>query len=327
MESSLPQIFFVIFLIFPALLMLGTFRCYYPKSRFIQVSNFFLLLPMVMAVFFIGFDLIAYALNIIFVNDSGDIKNFFKNSILFIVLEIHIRSLLFVIFLSNIHNGLEWLNDCLEEKRRDKSRVKKRKRPIEQPGWLERKLFQLNNVISHPWIAHIRHNRKTEILMADVLTEDDNLYTGRFEDFTASGNEISSVSLGNIFRYYPSTGEKATERSPDGGGYTSKRKHRLIKNSGELFIPYSKIKTIHLWNLEINTIIDINIYDTNGEELFKWYLTLMRDAPHIFKQLNVNLFLAGADKNDFQKRLSLWINSYKISKKNILKINIVLQHC
>ena len=280
---------------------------------------------MVMAVFFIGFDLIDDALNKTLVNGSGDIKNFFKNSILCIILKIHVYSFLIVVALAKTHKMLEWLNDYLGEKKRYKREVKKRKRPTEQPGWLEKRLFHLNNVISHPWVAHIRHNRKTEILMADVLTEDDNLYTGRFGDFTANGNEISSVSLGNIFRYYPSTDDKEPERSPDGEGYTSKRKHRLIKNSGELFIPYSKIKTIHLWNLEINTTIDINIYDTNGEELFKWYLTLMRDAPHIFEKLNVNVFLTGTDKNDFQKRLSSWINSYEITGENASKINIVLQ--
>ena len=147
--------------------------------------------------------------------------------------------------------------------------------------------------------------------------------------FQENGNEASEVSICNIFRFYPrvknadNTKENAqTEHTPGGKGYISNRKQRLINNSGKLLIPYSKIKTIHLWKLKTGTDMELNIFDSNSEELLKWYLSLMKFAPHIFTTFKVKVFLKNETQDEFEKRLLLWQKEYMIPSDVSGKISI-----
>ena len=92
--------------------------------------------------------------------------------------------------------------------------------------------------------------------------DDDNLYTGKLNDFTAKGSDVSTISLVNIFRYYPDLKLDSTtnQRTPDGAGFKSNRKQRLVNNGGELLIPFSKVKTAHIWTIVKGTIVRINVF-------------------------------------------------------------------
>ena len=332
------QIFLVLAIIFPSMLMVITFRFFYPKTKFIPINNFFLLLPMMIVVCYVNIDLIIAALREVLVMEKQTCPNcpnilshlnllssltpeknfpwnFFRcltnivssgESLLSIIFKIHLRSWSLVILFSIFHKILEWATNNLEDKKYVGIFHK----------LLKYTLTQLHNRIFHTWVLH---NKKTKVLMVDIFMNDGNLYSGKFNDFTANNGEISTISLSNIFRYHPSNAGPDHHLKPtaDGEEFKSNRKQRLVNNRGKLIIPYSEIKTIHIWEIKIGTIIRINISDHNSEEKFKWYYSLILDNPHIFKKLLVYVFYKSVDKDLFQKRMSSWIRHNDIDTEKI----------
>ena len=324
--SEWYQAFLILFLVFPAMLLVGAFRVFYSKSRFIRVSNFFLLWPAIMVCFWINIDLIHLIFPKIL---NSEVKT--EDISLLILLKAHIRPIGLVFILAIIHHALEYINDW-------GGRLREQNKPnsccfktwiFKVLGCLDSLLCFFHKIVSHPWVGYIRHNRRIEILMADIFTEDNNLYMGRFIAFQENGSEVSMISIGNVFRFYPDTKsaghiEKNSPSKPILGEekYVSKRKQRLIKNSGHLLIPYSKVKTIHLWRLKTGTDMELNIYDSNSEELLKWYLSLMKFAPQVFTTFKIKVFLNNQDKDEFEEKLLSWGREYMIPDEIGKRISI-----
>ena len=324
--SEWYQAFLVLFLVFPAVLMVGVFRIFYSTSRFVQVNNFFLLLPSVIVGFWLNIDLLYKVLSL------ADVENkIFNQSIWPILIWVNLRAMGLISVLAIVHRLLEFINDWGGEKRepnkQNKNFVVKCLFCLLEK--LEILLLKFHKLVSHPWVGYIRHNQRIEILIADIFTEDGNLYMGRFISFQEDGNEASMIAISNNFRFYPSTNNNENveegshvKRNPDGVGYVSKRKQRLINNSGHLLIPYSKIRTIHLWKLKKGTDMALNIFDTNSEESFRWYLSLMKSAPQIFTTFKIKVFLNNENKEDFERRLLTWTKEYAMPEEVLKKILI-----
>ena len=223
------------------------FSTLYPKSKFIPVNSFFLLLPSILICFWLNNDLIYSVLS------KENVAQFvFTNDILNQIIDVHLRAIGAIILCLIVHHFLEFINDWGGKKRALNANNKccLVRLSFFLLSCLEKLLKKFDDLISHPWVAYLRHNKKIEMLIADIFTEDGNLYRGRFLTFQEKERDVSVISIGNAFRYYASTESSSKDHQnrynkkdePKVIHQFSERKHRLIKNSGLLLVPYSKIK-------------------------------------------------------------------------------------
>lgn len=171
--------------------------------------------------------------------------------------------------------------------------------------WQSKWLNKAINFFSDPlkkyffsyWNYILDFNQNIEILMMDISTTDESLYSGMFIDWTPDDSEstdtIGSIGIKNVFKYETpkDLGQKNIESQKPGyfSMPSSSRRWRLIKNDGELYIPYSQIKSIHIWKIIKGTNLNIWVNDTNTNERLKWYLLLVSKRPDFFHSVKIRV--------------------------------------
>src|SRR5690606_25258044 len=131
------------------------------------------------------------------------------------------------------------------------------------------------------WNYILDFNENIEILMIDIATTDESLYSGMFVDWTpddsASTDAIGSIGIKNVFKYETPVDHKHNlppEKEEEKSYFSmpkSTRRWRLIKNDGEMYVPYSQIKTMHIWKLKRGATLKAWVRDTNSNERLKWH--------------------------------------------------------
>lgn len=367
MDLSWAAIFVFPTLLTPAFVMLWVFRFFFPKGKFVNHSDVFLILMLVLVGAALNVDLLDRLMKLIYTSYfiqslNEPIHRIFMQFIypanpaayfpwnVFHWLEdlilshpqsawgflfrIHLRPLWFSLIVFGGIQGIELLNDTYEAKQFTKRNRETSRRSINTDSKVGFLLNWLHNLISHSWVIHTRHNKKIETLMADILTEDGNLYMGRLANYETASESISSLSLVNIFRFYPDEASKPSSSTSSQESKTEKpadfpspskslRKQRLVNNSGEMIFPYSTIKTIHLWNLKLGTELRVNVFDKNSEEWLKWNMSLVSDSPDIFK--NIAIFVSYKTQKEvdkFKEEFRYWYKQNGISiPKSKIKID------
>lgn len=303
-------------------------RFFYPTSRFVRVNNLFLLLPMIMIAFFINF----------FFFDTFEILNEGRGKLIEFsttkggkktIACIYLYSIAFGPILRLLHFSLESTHDYLRFWFSEKCKF------VEwATNFVEKYFFStLYLALSHPWVAHTRHNKKAEILMVDALTRDGNLYSGIYSNFipTVDKERVLSISIENAIRYYPkdNSNPKDNERlscneTTEEEKTAIKRRVRNIKNSGELIIPFNQIETVHLWKQKIGISPIVNFYNnSNSYELLKWYLLIMKKHPHAYQELIICI-LKEKEKTILKQKISSLKKEYEITNEMGKKIKIKL---
>ena len=157
--SDWYQTFLVLFLVFPAMLLVGAFRFFYSKSRFVRVNNFFLLWPAIMICFWINIDILSELFS---KTSSSEIKIqdifIFNSSTFCLLVKAHIRSIGAILIFVIGHRTLEYINDWggeIREKSKPNGCLLKLC-PLKILKPLEKLLCFFHEIISHPWVGYIR---------------------------------------------------------------------------------------------------------------------------------------------------------------------------
>jgi hypothetical protein len=277
----------------------------------------------------------------IFNNNETNIVNFF--------LDIHIRPMIVGIFIFGAFKKLEEIDEYINLRlfegtfhemnmfaiffvtvayKLDNDRGTYR-RKIKNKGWFPDFIKNYQRIFYHPWKMITENNNRLEILLVDVFCSDGNLYSGILTDWLPAHDEIASLNLDNVLRYYPDVPQQnAMPIKKDGvevvnGSQSdmkkSLRKWRLVKNKGELVLPYKNILTIHLYRIRKGANIKIAVDDENSLETLKWYLMLLHNNPNVFEVIEVDVIKKDAEYENFENKLSEWIgiNSLILPPKKV----------
>lgn len=351
-------------LITPASLMLWVFRWFFPRGRFLSTNNWPLFLTMIFLGGLTNLDLIFNFARRLFEISLGQLCTQSKMYLLFhelvsnahpendfiwkylnwfnpssiqmsvtdFLYYLHIRPFVLTIIILSFIKAVECLNDRCEAKKFLKKSNNTSKRSKKERSFIGKILDYTHSLISHPWVLSTRYNKHIEILMLDVHMEDGNLYMGKLTGFHPVENEISSLSMTHILRYSQeaegtntnlSKGVVRQTSTPPIDGKTLVRM-RIVNHDGEIFFPYEKIRTIHIWNLMLGTTVDVSIYDRNSEELFRWYLSLSISSPDIITSMKCSYFGTQEDFNEFIRRFKAWEISEDITNNIEMKFYVAL---
>ncbi|MEK6578868.1 MAG: hypothetical protein AABZ55_06550, partial [Bdellovibrionota bacterium] len=154
----------------------------------------------------------------------------------------------------------------------------------------------------HRWSILTQTNRYRELLIADVLTNEGDIYSGLFTSYVPNGNDISAISMEYILRY-------GATADPKNG-----RPKSLLKNNGELVIPSSQIRTVHFWEIRRNYNCQIVISNKTWNEVLKWYLLLAHLYPKFFNKISVAIPTEEAYL-DMQRKIIPWLRSNRLELK------------
>ena len=153
------------------------------------------------------------------------------------------------------------------------------------------------------WSYVFDFDESLEILMVDIMTRSDELYSGKFVDWIPNvGNKNSLVAVGitEVLKYESvKIPHKENNTKP-------KRRWRLIKNRGEMYISFSEISSIHVWKIPRGTSLTVWIDDENKKERLKWYLLLTAKRLHFIKKINIK-FGDEEKANSYCESLLDWI--------------------
>ena len=162
------------------------------------------------------------------------------------------------------------------------------------------------------WNYVFDFNENLEILMVDIMTRSDELYSGKFVDWVPHiGNQNSQVAIGitEILKYDP---EKNFHKNNTD---TPKRRWRLIKNKGAMYIPFSEISSMHTWKILRGTSFTIWIDDENKKERLKWYLLIVAKRSHFIKKIEINIDIGGEEEAElYCISLLSWIEENNLEK-------------
>lgn len=188
--------------------------------------------------------------------------------------------------------------------------------------WFERLIAKFKVEMHNYWNVTLSFNHKREICLLDVYTDDDNLYQGALVDWIPSSEgDLHAINIWKVIRYYPQA-QNSNEEIEDPDFKKSNRKFRFISTSGEMIILASRIRTIHIHLIKKNTSFKQYIHDTNSEELFKWYLSLLDMRPDIFSIMEFK-FLGDDEKYEgFLRRTANWIKDNNLSVLDSDKLSI-----
>lgn len=168
--------------------------------------------------------------------------------------------------------------------------------------WFINKLNDIRASFYHPWSIITATNKRREILMVDILTTDDNLYSGKLSTWVPNNNEISAISIDYVIKYSPKNNSKDREKY-------------LIKNHGELVIPASQIKTYHFWEIRKQYVFNITIKAKSDLEVLKWALLLVFVHDGFIKTVTAQFNSETVNKPMFVEiinNLNNWMNDNSI---------------
>lgn len=198
----------------------------------------------------------------------------------------------------------------------------------------------INNVklqLQNEWINSVEYNKKMEILMVDVKTADDHLYSGVFTNIVGGKeNDFEAISMFNVMCYYPevknemkepvkidSTGMKIEDHQKKTEHQVSLRKWRLIKNSGEIYILNSNILTVNTWYIRKGAKLKEIAYagKNNYLEKIKWNLQLVGISPIIIEELEIEFYFeTDLQKINFIKQVEDFVKTNNIQTNNRVRV-------
>jgi hypothetical protein len=82
---------------------------------------------------------------------------------------------------------------------------------------------------------------------------------------------------------------------------------RLIKNDCEMYVPYSQIKTMHVWKFKRGTKLTVWVYDTNSNERLKWYLLLISKRPDFFEKIEFQVKANERELANYEDNFATWL--------------------
>lgn len=331
MDLSWAAVILLPSIVTPALLLYFLFRLIVPKAKSPQQNDFISILLFSLLVTVINLQLLGFTINLIAkaqyydgirISNSFELyrsligrnsfdpirpfvffyrifcNDFLPTNILGIFLDLHIRPILIAIGLYLAKIILKSIKEIAEVRFYDSSWIKKADILISKLTNPFKKYF-----FSY-WNYVLDFNPNLEIIILDISTEDGNLYTGRFVDWTpddsSSSDTIGSLGIKDVFKYAPP--EKIELKSYEVTGHfsapKSKRDWRLINNKGTMYIPYSFTRTIHIWKLHRGAIINIWVNDFSSNERMKWYLLLVGSRPNFIGEIVINVNVRSDDEQD-----------------------------
>lgn len=211
--------------------------------------------------------------------------------------------------------------------------ISERKKQPNQRGYFSKLVENINLVLSNEWVNSLSYNENIEILMVDIRTKDDHLYSGVFTNILAGkSSELESISMYNVLCYYPDKKENIEKDKKEtaendhknkNNFYASTRKWRLIKNRGELFILSDEILTMNFWYMRKGIKLKEVVY--HGEdyifEKIKWNILLVYSYPHIIDSYEIKLYYKDIkEKQDFVEKFSKWFNENNFEKMSKIKM-------
>jgi len=196
-------------------------------------------------------------------------------------------------------------------------------------------LNELANALLNPfkkfffsyWNYVLDFDENLELLMIDISTNNDELYSGKFVDWTpdddASKDSIGSIGITTVLKYEAKgtaeqqncncdndNSEEMQKKQDKGYFYSksSKRRWRLIQNDGTLYIPYSNIDTIHIWKIQRGSYFNVWVDNENKNERLKWHLMIISKSPDFIKQIKIKVKIDTQEKADnYLENLFSWI--------------------
>lgn len=360
MDLSWAAVILLPSIVTPALLLHFFFRLIVPKSKAPPQNDFTSILLFCLLTAVINLQLIAYFANLIIFrttfadgplisnlfelyraligrNDYDPIRPFislyslvsneFLNTNIFgIFLDLHLRPLFLGISI--------WITKLFF------SKIKKMIDEKYYESCIQRWLDSFFAYITYPfkkyffsyWNYVLDFNPNVEILMLDLLHDDGNLYSGKFIDWTPDDSEsndtVGSLGIGAVFKYGPTSEAKKTEsakkETEQPGHFTSppsERKWRMLTNKGNMYVPFAKIRTIHIWKLKKGGTLDIWVNDFNTNERMKWYLSLASLKENFLSKINI--IVTVKDDKDFINYLENFENF--ISDNGLDKLMTIIE--
>lgn len=162
-------------------------------------------------------------------------------------------------------------------------------------------LSWFRDILLHPWSHLTLSNRQREILMVDVLTNDNHLYSGFLTSWLPTGERLGAIAMEYALRYVPVEGS------------AGKFRKELIKNNGELIIGAEKIATIHFWEIRKGTLVDVLVDDADRLAKLQWYMVLNHVFPEMIDEISVQVNLEAKSFLEFYEQLAEWADSSNLN--------------
>lgn len=273
-------------------------------------------------------------LNLTGTNGLADL-NFFA-----LLIELHLRTLLFSLAILLFLKFLGWLEETLQSihhlplpkirwwhmcfcrllghplnlagtKKFDQEKV-----VLTLFGYKPIKFFR--EAFFHPWALLTLNNRKKELLMVDVLTEEGSFYSGTMSTWVPDGDSYSEISMTNCLRFLPlsNNDQNSSDTKTNEKPY---RSMRFFKNNGELILSKNRIETIHFWKIVFDSKFAVPVKNENDLERVKWYLVLAYLNPGFIKTLDILIEVDNSTWGELKEKLLDWMfdNGIKFSKKGM----------
>lgn len=118
----------------------------------------------------------------------------------------------------------------------------------------------------------------------------------------------------NTLRYYPMSGS-------DGGPISEGRARVIIPNRGELAIPATEMRTVHLWRIIRGRTFKVSVKKPAHLEVVKWVLLLADQYPDFFGKIELFIALAREEHyHSFLADLDRWIEERSIQVADKVEI-------
>lgn len=213
---------------------------------------------------------------------------------------------------------------------------KLRRKHLNQTSYFSNLVSNIKHILTNDWINSITWNKKAEVLMVDIRTLDDHMYSGVFTNFVCGkSNELEAVSMFNVLCYYPekakskeedkndpapadkvatakgAAGLDANKHKQQNDFHPSKRKWRLIKNDGEMFIPSTQISTVNFWYLRKGVKLKEISYHNEDYifEKIKWSVKLLYANIDIIDSFQIIFYYLDKEEKDlFINKFNKWFS-------------------
>lgn len=347
MDLSWAAVVFIPTIITPAIILYFMFRLLIPKAKSAPNNDFVTILIFILLSALINLQLIGYFTEVLWKahipqdksivlklfkdvlgrNDYDPIRpfiflykrivnDFLPTNVFGVLIDLHFRVFLVggIIYLSQV--GFKLLKWIVDDKFYGRL-----------PSEL---LYKINNAISNPfkkyffsyWNYVLDFDENLEILMVDITTDGDELFSGKFTDWTpdddTSRDAIGSLGITTILKYEArgtskeefDEEEEEKKKAQKSHFYmqSSRRRWRLIQNDGAMYIPYSTIKSIHVWRIQRGSSLNVWVNDKNKNARLKWHLMLASKHPKFIKEVRVNVEVKNQKEADnYLENLFSWI--------------------
>lgn len=214
-----------------------------------------------------------------------------------------------------------------------------------QRGWFSKLTESINIFLTNEWANAVSFNRKIEIIIADIRTVDDHLYSGPLVNFVSSKDrELDAVSIYSPLTYYPesaSVSKNKASYSLDKNEISNSteakiqnqidykksfRKWRLMDKRGEFYVLSSQILSVNLWYIKKGSKFNDNLFIGENDYIFekiKWNLILLSEHHDFIDEYKLKItYRDDHELKAFFEKLMTWIDESITNSDNIAKFSI-----